>query len=216
MSRSVLIAGGALVLIALSIFCWKLWVLDLPLAPTGGEGLWRVELEVSARGSSRRGSIRVPLPSSGPGQAVFDERSQSDRLLFTIRTEDEQRIGVWSGRQVARGMWLVVSRSCSPHTTCHLPLEIGDGNERFVARGSRLDSVMRRGWLCAVARVGEFCTRRRTFASANCGQRKRVGCRKSFSWKSVRVIAGPGRSGVLLEKFGFRAKAKVATCWRGG
>jgi hypothetical protein len=94
----VLLTGGALLLFALGVFAWKILVLDLPLAPSGAEGLWRVELEVSARGEGRRGSVRVPLPSSGPGQAVFDERSQSDRLLFTIRTEDRQRIGVWSGR----------------------------------------------------------------------------------------------------------------------
>lgn len=98
MSRSVLITGGALLLLALGIFAWKTLLLDLPLAPSGGEGLWRVELEVSARGLGRRGSLRVPLPSSGQGQVVFDERSRSDRLLFTIRSEDGQRVGVWSGR----------------------------------------------------------------------------------------------------------------------
>ena len=67
-------------------------------AATDAEGLWRVELEITARGTGQRGSVRAPLPSTGRAQDVFDERSTSDRLLFTIRTENGERIGVWSGR----------------------------------------------------------------------------------------------------------------------
>jgi hypothetical protein len=97
-TRGVLATGILLLLLGLGVFVWKTLVLDLPLAPGDAEGLWRVELVLSARGVGRRGSVRVPLPSSGPGQAVFDERTVSDRLVFTIRTEDGQRLGVWSGR----------------------------------------------------------------------------------------------------------------------
>lgn len=98
MPRSVLATALVLLLLGFGVFLWKTLVLDLPLAPGDAEGLWRVELVLSVRGSGRRGSVRVPLPSSGPGQAVFDERTVSDRLVFTIRTEDGQRLGVWSGR----------------------------------------------------------------------------------------------------------------------
>lgn len=98
MYRSVAITGSALVGFGGAVFLWKSVGLGLPIAPSDTEGLWRVELELQARGSGRRGSVRVPLPSTGPGQVVFDERSASDRLRFTIRTEDDQRIGVWSGR----------------------------------------------------------------------------------------------------------------------
>jgi hypothetical protein len=97
-NRSAILVGLLLVLSGLAVFIWKAFVLDLPLAATDAEGLWRVELEITARGTGRRGSLRAPLPSSGPGQVVFDERSSSDRLLFTIRSEDGDRIGVWSGR----------------------------------------------------------------------------------------------------------------------
>jgi hypothetical protein len=91
-------ATGLLLLCAgLALFLWKAVVLDLPALPAGAEGLWRVELEVNARGRGR-GSVRAPLPSSRAGQVVFDEHTSSDRLLFTIRTEDDQRTGIWSGR----------------------------------------------------------------------------------------------------------------------
>ncbi len=98
MSRTAAGTGVALLLLGLAVFAWKAVGLGLPVVPSHPEGLWRVELVVAAQGSGRRGSVRVPLPSSGPGQVIFDEHASSDRLLFTIRTESEQRTGVFSGR----------------------------------------------------------------------------------------------------------------------
>src|SRR3990172_2805362 len=103
MSRAAALTGSALLALGLAIFVWKTVGLGLPLAPSQPEGLWRVELVVRAQGQGRRGSVRVPLPSSGPGQVIFDEHASSDRLLFAIRTEGEQRTGVWSGRPPPAG-----------------------------------------------------------------------------------------------------------------
>jgi hypothetical protein len=96
--RRVLVTGSLLVAIGGGVFLWKTLVLGLPVVPEDVEGLWRIEIEIDARGQGRRGSVRVPIPSSGSGQVVFDERTESDRLFFTIRSEDGQRMGVWSGR----------------------------------------------------------------------------------------------------------------------
>jgi hypothetical protein len=96
-SRATAVTGLLLLSAGLALFLWKAVVLDLPALPAGPEGLWRVELEVDARGRGR-GSVRAPLPSSRAGQVVFDEHTSSDRLLFTIRTEADQRTGIWSGR----------------------------------------------------------------------------------------------------------------------
>jgi hypothetical protein len=118
-NRAAILLGLLLVLVGLGIFVWKTLVLGLPLVTSETEGLWRIELEITARGSGRRGSVRAPLPSTGPGQVVFDERSASDRLLFTIRTEDGNRIGVWSGRlsgvhQVVHGFRVQLSEVTTP------------------------------------------------------------------------------------------------------
>jgi transglutaminase-like putative cysteine protease len=98
MERSVAFTGASLLLIGLGIFFWKVWVYDLPVVPGEPEGLWRVELSIAVRGSGGRGSVRAPLPSSGPGQIVYDERSVADRLRFTVRDERDQRVAVWQGR----------------------------------------------------------------------------------------------------------------------
>ena len=68
------------------------------MLPSDVENLWRVELEIDARGSGERGSIRAALPDSDAQQEIFDERQTNDRLVFTIRTDKDQRTGVWSGR----------------------------------------------------------------------------------------------------------------------
>ncbi len=98
MNRAAAVTGSVLVALGLSIFAWKTLVLQLPVLPSNVENLWRVELEIEARGTGQRGSVRAALPSPDPEQEVFDERQTSDRLVFTIRTERGQRTGVWSGR----------------------------------------------------------------------------------------------------------------------
>lgn len=98
MSRATVYTGLVFLLLGVSLFLWKSVGLGLPLVPSSPEGLWDVELEITARGLGQRGSLRAALPSTRPGQVVFDEHSASDRLLFTIRTENGERTGVWSGR----------------------------------------------------------------------------------------------------------------------
>jgi hypothetical protein len=98
-SRAAALTGSLLVAIGLAIFAWKTLVLHLPVWPSNVENLWRVELEVDARGSGDRGSVRAALPDSDNQQEIFDERQTSDRLVFTIRTEKTgQRLGIWSGK----------------------------------------------------------------------------------------------------------------------
>jgi uncharacterized protein with transglutaminase domain/transglutaminase superfamily protein len=98
-SRAAAIAGSVLVALGLAIFAWKTLVLHLPVLPSNVENLWRVELEIDARGSGDRGSVRAALPDTDQQQEIFDERQTSDRLVWTIRTEKSgQRLGVWSGK----------------------------------------------------------------------------------------------------------------------
>jgi hypothetical protein len=97
MSRSVAGTGAVLIAIGLAVFLAKTLIYELPMAPTESLGSWQVELRINVRGQGRRGSARALLPASGAGQAVFDERSSSDRLDFSIRSTEEARIGVWTG-----------------------------------------------------------------------------------------------------------------------
>ncbi|MFI5317098.1 MAG: UUP1 family membrane protein [Myxococcota bacterium] len=97
MNRGAAWTGSLLFATGLSIFAWKTLVLHLPVLPSNVENLWRVELEIDARGSGQRGSVRAALPDSDSQQEIFDERQTNDRLVFSIRTDKGQRTGVWTG-----------------------------------------------------------------------------------------------------------------------
>ncbi len=99
MNRWVVIIGALLVLLGGSVFFWKTAFLGLPLSPANPEGLWQVDLEISARGEGRRGSVRAVLPVSGDGQLIFDEHhTNAEDLTFSLREAQAVRVGVWSGR----------------------------------------------------------------------------------------------------------------------
>lgn len=97
MTRRAAVSGAVLFAVGLLIFLWKAISLGMPVVPTDPVGLWQIELEINARGSGGRGSLRAALPSSDAAQIIFDERSVSDALLFAIRTGKGQRTAVWSG-----------------------------------------------------------------------------------------------------------------------
>jgi len=96
-NRPALITGLVLVLVGLAIFLWKAVGLDMPVLLAEGEGLWRVEIEIDARGTGQRGSVRLALPANDPTQAILDDRALEDDLTYSEREEDGQRVGVWSG-----------------------------------------------------------------------------------------------------------------------
>ena len=97
MHRNVFLVGALLVVLGLALFAVKTFEYGIPVAPTENLGPWQVELRISARGDGARGSVRALLPSTEGGQVIFDERSSSDRLQFSIRERGGNRIGVWSG-----------------------------------------------------------------------------------------------------------------------
>jgi transglutaminase-like putative cysteine protease len=97
MTRAAALFGALLVALGLSVFAVKALRYRVPLAPTEALGPWQVELRVSVRGEGRRGSVRALLPPSDDGQLVFDERTSSDRLAFSIRDREGERTGVWTG-----------------------------------------------------------------------------------------------------------------------
>jgi hypothetical protein len=98
MSRAAAVTGALLLVAGLAVFLLKVFVYQVPTSPTDVRGLWQVGLRITARGDARRGSINTMLPSSTEGQTVFDERSSSGGLQFSIRIANGARLGVWSGR----------------------------------------------------------------------------------------------------------------------
>ncbi|MCP5056248.1 MAG: UUP1 family membrane protein [bacterium] len=97
MSRSVLVTGFLFLAAGLALFAAKVWLYDIPLVPADTPGPWQVELRIHVRGDGKKGSVRALLPAGSQEQLVFDERSSSDRLSFSIREQGGNRVGVWTG-----------------------------------------------------------------------------------------------------------------------
>ncbi|HVP30235.1 MAG TPA: UUP1 family membrane protein [Myxococcota bacterium] len=125
MTRPAAVTGGVLLVLGLAVFLWKAVGLGMPVLPTDPLGLWQVELEINARGSGGRGSLRAALPSSDLSQTIFDERSVSDGLLFSIRSAGGQRTGVWSGTFSRTHQVLYTFRVQLAQTTVLLPKGAG-------------------------------------------------------------------------------------------
>ena len=98
MSRSAFITGLLLLGLGAALFFTKVVVYQTPLTPTDVQGLWQISLRISVRGDDRRGSVTSLLPSSGPGQEVFDEATTSGGLDHSVRATNGSRVGVWTGR----------------------------------------------------------------------------------------------------------------------
>ena len=73
MSARSIVTGLLLILLGGGVFVWKTVALELPMLPSEPEGLWQVQLEISARGSGRSGSLRAWLPSPERVQRIFGE-----------------------------------------------------------------------------------------------------------------------------------------------
>lgn len=125
MTRPAAMTGGVLLVLGLAVFLWKAVGLGMPVLPTDPLGLWQVELEINVRGTGSRGSVRAALPSSDLSQMIFDERSVSDGLLFSIRSENGQRTGVWSGALRRTHQVLYAFRVQLSQTTFPLPPDAG-------------------------------------------------------------------------------------------
>jgi len=97
LNRPVVIVGTSLVAFGLGIFAYKHFGLGLHMVPSNPEGVWQVEVQITARGDAR-GTVRASLPRNDDYQVVFDETSSSDRLSLAIDQDGPGRVGIWSGR----------------------------------------------------------------------------------------------------------------------
>lgn len=97
MSRAVVATALLMFAAGMLPFVWKVFVLDLPTAPSRESNVWRVELEVAYLGGDAPGSITLRLPDSDAAQLILDEQVDRDGLDFEIRQADAERFAVFRG-----------------------------------------------------------------------------------------------------------------------
>ncbi len=99
MSSPVIWTSTALILAGLLPFLWKTIVLDMPIQPSRASKVWRVELQVGARGAGGPGSVTLRLPKTDASQIILDEQIASGHLDYQEQTTpDGSRAAYWQGR----------------------------------------------------------------------------------------------------------------------
>jgi hypothetical protein len=105
-NRIAAFVGLLLVLIGLGLFLWKAVVLELPLAATDAEGLWRVELEITLRGTGRRGASRRRCRA--PAAPRSSSTNARRRIACSSRSAARTAIASASGAVDSPGVHQVV------------------------------------------------------------------------------------------------------------
>lgn len=105
MRFGVAIIGTSLVALGLAVFAWKVFVLDLPISPTGRGGVWQIELRVTEDGQDAAdvpspGSVRVAIPPTRPGQILLAQEISGTGGTVAVATapREAERAGhtsVW-------------------------------------------------------------------------------------------------------------------------
>ena len=153
MRRSVtLLVLGLFILAALTIFYRVVW-LGYPVLPTAPGDAWQLSVHAHAKPDKGNVSVAIGIPSEYANRVVLEERVASGILNFNIFTEDRNRFGVWSGKDVSPGEELITYRATillrhrrfarvGPEATDVQPLPISkteqDVTRRLVSRWSKL------------------------------------------------------------------------------
>jgi hypothetical protein len=99
-NRPVYVVAFVLALIGLAVFGYKLLVLKVPLAPDVAVKVWDVEVQVRFRGDGGAASMTLHLPHPGDAFRIIDERFVSGDFGVSVRRSGENRVAVWTAREV--------------------------------------------------------------------------------------------------------------------
>lgn len=92
------LVGLILMAFGASVSIWKIGMLGMPVVPSDPEGLWNMEVVVTAHGDGQRGNVQLALPPTRPGQRIYDERFAADGLALSIQRSGRARTAVWTGK----------------------------------------------------------------------------------------------------------------------
>src|SRR5690606_2224594 len=84
-------------LFPLGILLYKSQVLNLSLIPQMVDDVWNVHMSVKPKGE--KFSFTFPIPKSGPGMRVADEKIKSKGFEVFIDTASDSNLATWSSKE---------------------------------------------------------------------------------------------------------------------
>ena len=98
-NRQYIILVISLIVIAASLFFYKLTVLDFPLTPGTSES-WRIEAKVDVESTEQGTVAQLLLPQSEGNFGVIEEKFHSEDFGLTLSTNKQgNRIVTWSAKK---------------------------------------------------------------------------------------------------------------------
>ena len=97
MKKFVIFITTFLIVFPLGILFYKSHVLNLSLIPQMVDDVWNFHMSVKPKGEHT--SFSFPIPKSGPGQKISDEKVRARELGVFIDTSSDSNLGTWSSKE---------------------------------------------------------------------------------------------------------------------
>ena len=101
MKKIIVFITAFLILFPAGILFYKSQVLNLSLIPQMVDDVWNFHLNVRPKGDTY--SFAFPIPKSGPGQKISDEKIRSKDFQVFIDSNSDSNLATWSSKELIKG-----------------------------------------------------------------------------------------------------------------
>ena len=101
MKKFVIAITAFLIFFPIGVLFYKSQILNLSLIPQMVDDVWNVHMSVRPKGDQF--SFSFPIPKSGPGVKVSDEKIRSKGFEVFIDTSSDSNLATWSSKEPIRG-----------------------------------------------------------------------------------------------------------------
>lgn len=105
-ARQVYLLCAALVIVSLSFFAYKHFVLGFPLQPHVEVEAWNIEVGIRFESQGEPVKVALFLPPKNDAYAIVEEQFISGGYGLTTQADDDHRVAIWSLRQASGGQSL--------------------------------------------------------------------------------------------------------------
>ena len=101
MKKLIVLITSLLIVFPIGILFYKSQILKLSLVPQMVDDVWNFHMTVRPKGDVN--SFAFPIPMSGPGQKVTDEKIRSREFEVFVDSNSDSMLATWSSKELMKG-----------------------------------------------------------------------------------------------------------------
>lgn len=101
MKKIIYFITAFLIFFPMGVLVYKSQVLNLSLVPQMVDDVWNFHMVVRPKGDVH--SFAFPIPKSGPGQKVSDEKIRSREFQVFVDANSDSNLATWSSKEIIKG-----------------------------------------------------------------------------------------------------------------